>query len=295
VTSKWNPNEPEFIDAEIVDDTPATQPEYRGAHRRADDYDGYGDGYDEYPEDAAAAVGPEVVDKRGGSTAVAAGGVPKRGLAMILIAVAALLLLWGIWAMMQNRDAGSGDATATTTAATVTSNVATTVPGQPGQPGQPGAEGVPSAPAPAGAGDPAGAPAGDPAGAGDPNAPAPAAPAPAPGEGLNPQTAQVYVYNNSGVPDLAGSTANSLKGQFNVVNDSPDPYTMNMPEQQYGIFPETYVFFDPQVAGAEQVAADLARRVGGTARAKNDIPQGAVGIPAEAANNRNSITVVLAG
>ena len=44
--------------------------------------------------------------------------------------------------------------------------------------------------------------------------------------------------------------------------------------------------------GAEQVAADVAGRVGGTARAKSDIPDGA-SLP-EQANNREAVTVVLA-
>nr|WP_245168010.1 LytR C-terminal domain-containing protein [Corynebacterium coyleae] len=131
----------------------------------------------------------------------------------------------------------------------------------------------------------------------DPNAETPApAPAPAPqGAQLDNASAQVFVYNNSGIADLANRTADQLKGQFNVANQSQDAATMNMPEQQYGIFPETYVFFDPATPGAEQVAADIARRVGGTARAKNDIPEGAVGLPEQAANNRSAVAVVLAG
>ena len=102
----------------------------------------------------------------------------------------------------------------------------------------------------------------------------------------------MYVYNNSGTPDLASRTADQLKGQYNVANNSADAAVMNMPEQVYGVFPETYVFYDPAVPGAEQVAADVAGRVGGTARAKSDIPDGA-SLP-EQANNREAVTVVLA-
>ena len=105
----------------------------------------------------------------------------------------------------------------------------------------------------------------------------------------------MYVYNNSGTPDLASRTADQLKSQYNVANNSADAAVMNMPEQVYGVFPETYVFFDPAVPGAEQVAADIARRVGGAARAKGDLPEGATSIPEQAANNRAAVAVVLAG
>ena len=120
------------------------------------------------------------------------------------------------------------------------------------------------------------------------------APAPA-GAPIDAGSAQVFIYNNSGTPDLASRTADQLKGQYNVANNSADAAVMNMPEQVYGVFPETYVFFDPSVPGAEQVAADIARRVGGAARAKGDIPDGAVSIPEQAANNRAAVAVVLAG
>ena len=96
------------------------------------------------------------------------------------------------------------------------------------------------------------------------------------------------------MPDLAGTTATRLQGQFNVVNEANDG-SMNMPEQVYGIFPETMVFFDPAVPGADQVAADIAGRVGGTARAIGDIPEGATGLPDEATRPRGAITVVMSG
>nr|WP_289624796.1 LytR C-terminal domain-containing protein [Corynebacterium afermentans] len=188
--------------------------------------------------------------------------------------------------------------------------------GQNGQDGQ-GAEGQPGTDQnaqdtegqPGQEGDRAGGPNAQDPNAQDPNAqrpegaegqgengqPAPA-PAPAPaGAGLDNASAQVYVYNNSGTPDLASRTADQLKGQYNVANNSADAAVMNMPEQVYGIFPETYVFFDPAVPGTEQVAADIARRVGGAARAKGDLPEGATSIPEQAANNSAAVAVVLAG
>lgn len=325
----------EPIDAEIVDDYPASgaDTEYRGAHRRDDD--------SEYIEDVDYAAGagasgaagagsrsrnaddaiyeePYDEELKGRGKAAAAGGaaeggLPKRGLAMILIAVAALLALWGIWKMTQDGNGGDGEGEG---AAPTSSTVVGTSQAAPAGDGA----GSPAAPAPAGdpnaqntatvtdtvrADDPN---AQDP-NAQDPNAqrpedaeaqgengqPAPA-PAPAPaGAGLDNASAQVYVYNNSGTPDLASRTADQLKGQYNVANNSADAAVMNMPEQVYGMFPETYVFFDPAVPGAEQVAADIARRVGGAARAKGDLPEGATGIPEQAANNSAAVAVVLAG
>ena len=340
----------EPIDAEIVDDYPASgaDTEYRGAHRRDDD--------SEYIEDvdyaagagagAAGAAGagaagagarsrsrnaddaiyeepydgayeePKGRGKAAAAGGAAEGGLPKRGLAMILIAVAALLALWGIWKMTQDGNGGDGEGegaapTSSTVVGTSQAAPAGDGAGQNGQDGQ-GAEGQPGTDQnaqdtegqPGQEGDRAGGPnAQDPnaqrpegaEGQGENGQPAPA-PAPAPaGAGLDNASAQVYVYNNSGTPDLASRTADQLKGQYDVANNSADAAVMNMPEQVYGIFPETYVFFDSAVPGAEQVAADIARRVGGAARAKGDLPEGATSIPEQAANNSAAVAVVLAG
>ena len=307
----------EPLDAEIIDDTPTDAPaeEYRGAHRRDDDADyDYDEAYDEaYAGYAAGAgagagAGSTAVTAGGaaagagaGAGAAAQGGLPRRGLAMILIAVAALLLLWALWAMTQkggDNNAASSASSETSTSATAEAAPSAAQPGDgQGQGTQdPNASQDPNAPQDPNAEQREGDQAQDP-NAQDPNAETPApAPVPAPqGAQLDNASAQVFVYNNSGIADLANRTADQLKGQFNVANQSQDAATMNMPEQQYGIFPETYVFFDPATPGAEQVAADIARRVGGTARAKNDIPEGAVGLPEQAANNRSAVAVVLAG
>lgn len=305
----------EPLDAEIIDDTPADAPaeEYRGAHRRDDDADyDYDEAYDEayagYAAGAGAGAGSTAVTAGSagaagagaGAGAAAQGGLPRRGLAMILIAVAALLLLWALWAMTQKGDdnnAASSASSETSTSATAEAAPSAAQPGEgQGQGTQdPNASQDPNAEQREG--DQAQDPNAQDPNAQDPNAETPApAPAPAPqGAQLDNASAQVFVYNNSGIADLANRTADQLKGQFNVANQSQDAATMNMPEQQYGIFPETYVFFDPATPGAEQVAADIARRVGGTARAKNDIPEGAVGLPEQAANNRSAVAVVLAG
>ena len=340
----------EPIDAEIVDDYPASgaDTEYRGAHRRDDDSE-YIEDVDYAAGAGAAGVGaagsrsrsrsaddaiyeepydgayeePEDRRKAAAAGGAAEGGLPKRGLAMILIAVAALLALWGIWKMTQDGNGGDGKGegegagpTSSTVVGTSQAAPAGDGAGQNGQDGQ-GAEGQPGTDQnaqdaegqPGQEGDRAGGPNAQDPNAQDPNAqrpegaegqgengqPAPA-PAPAPaGAGLDNASAQVYVYNNSGTPDLASRTADQLKGQYNVANNSADAAVMNMPEQVYGIFPETYVFFDPAVPGAEQVAADIARRVGGAARAKGDLPEGATSIPEQAANNSAAVAVVLAG
>ncbi|MDK8664349.1 LytR C-terminal domain-containing protein [Corynebacterium coyleae] len=310
----------EPLDAEIIDDTPTDAPaeEYRGAHRRDDDADyDYDEAYDEaYAGYAAGAGAGSTAVTAGGAgaagagagagAAAAQGGLPRRGLAMILIAVAALLLLWALWAMTQKGDdnnAASSASSETSTSATAEAAPSAAQPGEgQGQGTQdPNASQDPNSPQDPNAeqreGDQAQDPNAQDPNAQDPNAETPApAPVPAPqGAQLDNASAQVFVYNNSGIADLANRTADQLKGQFNVANQSQDAATMNMPEQQYGIFPETYVFFDPATPGAEQVAADIARRVGGTARAKNDIPEGAVGLPEQAANNRSAVAVVLAG
>lgn len=310
----------EPIDAEIVDDYPDSGAAvgYRGAHRRDDDTAYVEDGaYEDGAYEDALYEEPYEGEPEGRRQAAAAGGaeggLPKRGLAMILIAVAALLALWGIWKMTQGDGEGEG-------AAPTSSTVIDTAPAAPadGTGGTAGSVGSEGSPAPAAPADPDGDPNAqvtaavtDTVRAQDPNAQDPnaqsdqsaangesaqPAPAPAPaGAPIDAASAQVFVYNNSGVPDLASRTADQLKGQYNVANNSADAAVMNMPEQVYGVFPQTYVFYDPAVPGAEQVAGDIARRVGGATRAKGDMPEGAVSIPEQAANNRAAVAVVLAG
>ncbi|QYH19183.1 LytR C-terminal domain-containing protein [Corynebacterium aquatimens] len=285
-------DEAEYVEYEVVDEEPVE--DYRGAHRR--DEEDFDDAYLAAPAAGTAATAGA------GSTAVVAGGVPKRGLAMILIAVAALLLLWGIYAMTQNKNPDNSAApagTATTTAAatnTVTEDASASA--NPNDPNAPANSADPNAPAnPADANNPA-----DP---NNPNAPAdannadananPAAPAVPAGAALTAANAQVFVYNNSGIPNAAGDTANRLDSQYTIANNSNNPGAMNMPEQQYGIFPQTLVFYNPQTPGAEQLAAEIAQKVGGTPRATNDLPQGATALPEQVVKNPNAIAVVIAG
>ncbi|WP_288832772.1 hypothetical protein [uncultured Corynebacterium sp.] len=256
----------EIYDAEYLDETgdeagSESAAEYRGAHRAREE---------------APAAGSTAA----GSTAAVAGGIPKRGLGMILIAVAAILLLWGVYALTQ-KDPGSTD------------SAGSAAPSSSSSAGAPGSSAAGSAPASApassqvpGAPSPSEAPGGasQSAPAGSPQA------APA----LTRENAEVLVFNNSPTPDLAGQTAGKLAPDFKVANKSDDAARMNLPEQNFGIFPETYVFFDPAVGGAEQVAADIAQRVGGKPRSVRDLPEGA-SLPREATSNGNALTVVLAG
>ncbi|OIR41724.1 LytR C-terminal domain-containing protein [Corynebacterium sp. NML130628] len=225
--------------------------EYQGAHRRADE-DDYDHGYEAAP----------------------AAAFPKRGVAMILLAVAALLLLWGIYAM--NKGDGQDAAQPTQPSAATQATTAITAPASP-------SEQATEQEKPAEQTQPAEQPA-------EQEQPAPA-PAPA---GLAREQAQVYVFNNSGVPDLANRTAGDLAAQYSVANRSNDAAAMNMPEQTYGVFPQTFVFFNPNTPGADAIAAELAQRIGGTPRATTDVPAN-TSLPREAVDNPQAITVVLAG
>ena len=86
--------------------------EYQGAHRRAEE-----DDYDQNYEAAPAAA------------------FPKRGVAMILLAVAALLLLWGIYAMNKG-DGQEAAAPGTTEATTAQATQATTAVSAPASPSE---------------------------------------------------------------------------------------------------------------------------------------------------------------
>ena len=201
---------------------------------------------------------------------------------MILLAVAALLLLWGIYAMNKgdgNQDAAAPGSTEATTAQATQATQATTAisaPANSSEQAQPSEQEKPAEEA---------KPTEKPAEQEQP------APAPA---GLAREQAQVYVYNNSGIPDLANRTAGDLAAQYNVANRSNDAAAMNMPEQTYGAFPQTFVFFNPNTPGADAVAAELAQRIGGTPRATTDVPAN-TSLPREAVEKPEAITVVLAG
>lgn len=155
---------------------------------------------------------------------------PKRGLAMVLIAVAVLLGLWGIYALTQ----GDSDSTTTASETSTTSAPTTAAPASSAPAEQPAASPQEAQPAEA--------------------TPAPAAPAPAPATGV------VHVLNNSTESGLAADTANALRGRGEAVgidgNLAGDLLTV----------PQNTVFFHP---GHEQAARELADRVGAVAAPYN--------------------------
>lgn len=203
-----------------------------------------------------------------GSHAAAGGagaGLPLRGLAMVLIAVAVLLGLWGLYAMTRD-DSGdtAADAPAeeTTVAAT---EAATPTAGSTEEPADleraeesEGAEQSDEAERPS---ESAGAP----------------APAPAPAGGAE-EPARLHVLNNSTVPNLANDVATTLDDQGYDVGE-----VGNLADQ---ILPENTVYFQPGNPDAEQRARELADRVRGVAREYDPV------LPAET-DGRNDITLVL--
>ncbi|WJY64389.1 hypothetical protein CATRI_11700 [Corynebacterium atrinae] len=105
-------------------------------------------------------------------------GLPLRGLAMVLIAVAVILGLWGVYAMTQNSSSSDQATSSETSAAAPQSTVA--------------------APAPASAPE---------------STPKETTSAPAPAPGASDAPARLNVLNNSTVPNLAKDVADSLRGQ----------------------------------------------------------------------------------
>lgn len=238
-----------------------------------------------------------------GSAAAGAGGrLPLRGVAMVLISVAILLGLWGIFALTS-----SDDSTATNTAES-TQDAAS------GQ-GEPGAGGANNGGANNGGGAPADGqhrdgqhgdghanadhPAGEhPAGAAHDGARPEGAPAPggerpagAAGAGSGSragagagarQNFEVTVLNNSTVSGLAHRVTQSLEREGLKTRESG-----NLPGGDK-VLPENTVFFPAGNAAAEQRARELADRVGGIARENTDY------LPREATDN-DGLTMVLVG
>ena len=211
----------------------------------------------------------------GGAAAVS--GVPKRGLAMILIAVAILLGLWGVYAMTQSGKDG-GDTTAQEQQ------------NQQEQQGQNQGQNQGRNPGDTNRGPNSGNPV-DPADPVDPNNPAEGADqagtdgADGATNNNEPMTAEnetVNVFNNSTVPNLAADVSGTLKDQGTRIGE-----VGNITEAQ-AILTENTVFFDPATPGAEERARVLAERVGGVAK-PND-----ASVPENAAKP-GSLTLVLTG
>ena len=205
----------------------------------------------------------------GSTRAPAAAGLPLRGLAMILIAVAVMLGLWGLYSLTQD-DADNSSSSAAGETTSSAPQVSTD---------QSGANTAVPAPSPAGSPTP--------------SAPAPAsAPATPPGGVLppaaSPADTKVNVVNNSTHPGLAESVYRQLDAEGLQVGEHG-----NLPGERVTLT-ETTVFYREGDAASEAAARELAERIAATngvpAVAKPNISE----LPAEMTAPGN-ITLALIG
>lgn len=205
----------------------------------------------------------DVTDQNPEQTPDQAQGLPLRGMAMILIAVALLLAAWGAYSMTRDDNAQDVTVNATNTPAAATPAV--------------GQQATGSASAPATAPSAAAASAGSTDSAAASASPAAAAPNATAGQASDYTT--VHVLNNSTVQGLAADVADQLKAKGftpgEVGNYADD------------VVPENTVYFPAGNAAAEQAARELADRVGGIAAVRPDnLPAGT--------DSPNSLVLVLA-
>lgn len=203
--------------------------------------------------------------------------LPLRGVAMILISVALLLAMWGIYSMTGGKSAKVHNAASTDSAA------ASVAPAQPAAPAGPvtSAPGVPApssgAPAPASAPAPAGAVA---SGAAAPGAPSGATAGIAGAAGASTSAGDksavtVHVLNNSTIQGLAAKAKEQLTRQGYRVGQ--------VGNYSRSVVPQNTVYYTDN----EQQARELAEKVGGVAQ------QRPADLPAETAGP-GSLVVVLA-
>lgn len=204
--------------------------------------------------------------------------LPLRGVAMILISVALLLAMWGIYSMTGGKSAKVNNAASTDSAA------ASVAPAQPATPASPAtsAPGVPapSSEAPAPASAPAGAPA---SGAAAPGASGGAGTAGAGAAGTagastsagDKSAVTVHVLNNSTIQGLAAKAKEQLTSQGYRVGQ--------VGNYSRSVVPQNTVYYTDN----EQQARELAEKVGGVAQ------QRPADLPAETAGP-GSLVVVLA-
>ena len=291
---------PTDTDAEY--EAAAAEPVARGKHHRRDE-DELEEEYEDYEDDeddraavpvgaiagsgavaaGAGAAGAAAAGSGAGAGAVA-GGVPKRGLAMILIAVALLLGLWGIYAMTKDDSSDQATNEQTNQSAQDGNGQGTNGQGQAGQASQgatgqdqnqqdPNAQNANGQDQNRGPGNENGAEEGA-NGANRANG----------ANGANAMTAEnqtINVYNNSAVPGFADRVAGQVRENGTKVGE-----VGNIPGESV-IFEQNTVLFDPATPGAEDRARELADKVGGIAIPNND------SIPAEA-KKPGSLTLVLA-
>ena len=222
---------------------------------------------DETRAGSAAGASASRAAKRpaGGGAHAKKGGLPLRGLAMVLIAVAVMLGLWALYSMTSGDDDSTvaseskqENSTGSTIGAAPEGSAGSDAAGS-RAPGAPGASEDPSAPSPApapgegdaprdpaasGAADEAAAPQGNDA-AGEENAHSAA---------RDRNDIKVSVLNNSGEVDKAKKEADSLKGGGFKVG-----YVGNLPGDVLTV-PKTTVFFPEGDASAEALAKEVAAR-----------------------------------
>ena len=201
--------------------------------------------------------------------------LPLRGVAMILISVALLLAMWGIYSMTGGKSAKVNNAASTDSAA------ASVAPAQPAAPAGP-VTSAPGVPAPSsGAPAPASAPAGAAAsGAVAPGAPSGATAGTAGAAGASTSAGDksavtVHVLNNSTIQGLAAKATEQLTRQGYRVGQ--------VGNYSRSVVPQNTVYYTDN----EQQARELAEKVGGVAQ------QRPADLPAETAGP-GSLVVVLA-
>lgn len=192
---------------------------------------------DEYSEPEYAS---ETTSAPAGRAATAA---PMRGLAMILIAVAVLLALWGVFSLIDSKN--PNETVVAGPSSTSSSTAATSAPNdkQPHDGSQ--------APAPAAEGQK------DPAK--EPNHPKPGA--------VEPKQVPIATLNNSTITGLADNVSSRLR---------EDGWTIS----EVGNFadvpiPETTVFYTPGNADEERAAKQLAQELGVVAAERTEVLDGA--------------------
>ncbi|MDU0479007.1 LytR C-terminal domain-containing protein [Staphylococcus chromogenes] len=164
--------------------------------------------------------------------------IPVRGIAMILLSVAVLLLAWGVYAMTN-----SGTETAAPAKKSQTSAQAPAGPQTPAPPAPATPQASPAQPTAA------------------PRAPATPAPAPnaAAGAGAGTQNGdytavKIHALNNSTVQGLANRVADKLKRQgFSQVDSG------NFPHE---VLPHSVVFYTPGNGAEQQAAQAIAQNLG---------------------------------
>lgn len=222
---------------------------------------------DETRAGSAAGASASRAAKRpaGGGAHAKKGGLPLRGLAMVLIAVAVMLGLWALYSMTSGDDdstVASESKQENSTGSTIgAAPEGSAGPGAAGSraPGVPGASEGASAPAPApapgegdGAGDRAASSAADERAAAEGDAAAGEENAHSAARDRN--DIKVSVLNNSGEVDKAKKEADSLKGGGFKVG-----YVGNLPGDVLTV-PKTTVFFPEGDASAEALAKEVAAR-----------------------------------